>query len=274
MRDAGHINSLIKLTDFKMINRSNANLQQIVPTSAWIEDCSQAAVDHKQQWCGSGKEISMANRPDFAFRLKSYEAKLLHRQFLLHNGIHSTSETFQFVISTVDAKFDGHSGSWPASGVRALKRQLRTLSVDQTLIKPFDSVYSSMTARLTKICTSIFESFDARRSRVALSLVGLDIELQPHQSMGVCVMLHELVTNALKHGFPKRHSGLVSVEFGVDQHSVCHLIVRDDGVGKPALRRRTTGLALVKGFAHLLQGTLEFVPSPKKTARVSFPFDG
>jgi two-component sensor histidine kinase len=150
---------------------------------------------------------------------------------------------------------------------------LRRLSgTHHQLFGPGDRFGSSLKARLTGISSSLFESFGRSSALVALSLNVADIELRRDQEICVCLMAQELVANALKHGFPRDRSGLVSIELSVDPGSVCHLTVADDGVGRCALRHGT-GLALVRGFASLLGGDLELHFNQGTTARVSFPVD-
>ena len=203
--------------------------------------------------------------------LNRRDRQILYQQLMLDEVIHRTSNTLQRVISAVDAQIAAVSDVWKAHDLRTLKTQLRKLAgVHHQLYGPGDCLGLSLKARLTGICASIFESFGRSSALVALSLNVADIELPRHQEICLCLMSQELVTHALKHGFPRDRSGLVSIELCVDPDSICHLIVTDNGVGRCA-SHFGVGLDLVRGFASVLEGQLELHFDQGVTAKVSFP---
>ena len=205
--------------------------------------------------------------------IKKRDRQILYQQLLLEEVIHRTNNTLQRAISAVDAQIAVINDAWKARDLRALRGQLRRLSgTHHQLFGPGDCLGSSLKTRLTGISSSLFESFGRSSALVALSLKVADIELRQDQEICVCLMAQELVTNALRHGFPRDRSGLVSIELSVDPSSVCHLTVTDNGVGKCVLRHGT-GLALVRRFASLLEGDLELHFNEGTTAKVSFPVD-
>jgi two-component sensor histidine kinase len=205
--------------------------------------------------------------------IKKRDRQILYQRLLLEEVIHRTNTTLRRAISAVDAQIAVVNDVWKARDLRALRGQLRRLSgTHHQLFGPGDCLGSSLKARLTGISSSLFESFGRSSALVALSLKVADIELRQDQEICVCLMAQELVTNALKHGFPFDRSGLVSVELSVDLSSVCHLTVADNGVGRRAVRHGT-GLALVRGFASLLEGDLELHLNEGTTAKVSFPVE-
>jgi two-component sensor histidine kinase len=78
-------------------------------------------------------------------------------------------------------------------------------------------------------------------------------------------LANELITNALKHGFPGGLSGSVSVKLSsVDGISIWSLSVSDSGVGLPddfeSKRQGSLGLQLATGLANQLGGELRVGP--------------
>lgn len=88
------------------------------------------------------------------------------------------------------------------------------------------------------------------------------------------LIINELVTNAIKHAFPGRHSGSIHVSFEALE-DVLKLCVRDEGVGLTSSRSsRDTGESqnLVKGLANELRGTLDIESTSSGSSfRVSIP---
>jgi PAS domain S-box-containing protein len=115
----------------------------------------------------------------------------------------------------------------------------------------------------------------------AAAHIRLDKQLQPltlavEDAVHCGLILTELVTNALKHGFAGRAAGEVSVGIQAgDQSGSIRLWVRDNGVGMPlGLDWRQThslGLRLVGLLVEQMHGTLEVGGPPGTEFRVTFP---
>jgi two-component sensor histidine kinase len=77
------------------------------------------------------------------------------------------------------------------------------------------------------------------------------------------LILNELISNALKHGFPNRAAGEVRVTLRSGQDGRCTLCVEDSGVGISAglegNTNKSLGLRLVRSLAQQIRGTFELV---------------
>jgi len=240
--------------------------------SVCIEDPREHSLEHAEERLGIGGDLNNFDLSGIERRIGNLEAQLLYRQLLLEDVIHRTSNTLQVAISAFDAQIGLANDAWTARDLRDLRKQLLALlGAHRKLYASTDHLDSSLKTRLLEICSSVFESFGRRSARVALGVQAAEVLLRRHQEIGLRIMLHELVTNALKHGFPGESEGSVWVEFGVDEAAMCHLIVSDNGAGRPTLRQNASGLSLVNDFASFLEGQFEISWGPRKVAKVSFP---
>jgi PAS domain S-box-containing protein len=74
--------------------------------------------------------------------------------------------------------------------------------------------------------------FTARRDGVAIEAdVGEDIMMPAKQATYVGLIIHEIVTNSLKHAFPDDQKGKVRIAFCRTPAGAMELMVEDDGVG-------------------------------------------
>jgi two-component sensor histidine kinase len=99
------------------------------------------------------------------------------------------------------------------------------------------------------------------------SQIHLALKVEEHLVLGMnsailCGMLvHELVANALQHGFPEGRSGQISVELEEWRNRRFCLTVADDGVGFPESfdldSSNSMGMMLVRLFARQLEAHLE-----------------
>jgi len=99
--------------------------------------------------------------------------------------------------------------------------------------------------------------------------VGLD------QAIPCGLLVNELISNCIKHGFPNGHAGEIRVELQrVAESPRFRLCVSDNGVGLPAdfesRRTQSLGLQLVSGLARQLGGALEIGPGPEAVFTVVF----
>ena len=91
------------------------------------------------------------------------------------------------------------------------------------------------------------------------------------------LLINELVSNSLKHGFPNQRSGTIHIFLGVkdsEQEMLC-LKVEDDGVGLPENfnpRKSTSlGVSLITSLTQQLRGKLKFQNNPGASFEITFP---
>ena len=123
---------------------------------------------------------------------------------------------------------------------------------------------------------------DLRTALLAGRPVAVDFAIEPHplshqKAVTLGLIINELITNAVKYGFPDNRSGKIQVVFKkeADEFTLC---ISDDGVGMAQAvadgKSTGVGLELTRTLASQLGGTLEIAPCPRGTrVEVSFPAD-
>ncbi len=108
---------------------------------------------------------------------------------------------------------------------------------------------------------------------IAIETAGDDLELDAETATSVALVITELVSNALRHGYPEKNTGCITIS--VCQGTLIHtIIVSDDGCGfDPAKAREgSMGLSIVRATVQdKLKGKLHIASSPEGT-KVSFDF--
>ena len=88
------------------------------------------------------------------------------------------------------------------------------------------------------------------------------------------LIIHELVSNSLKHGFPDVRSGTIIIDFNRDETGLYTLTVGDNGIGLPNgldwEKPGTLGLSLINSLTKQLHGVVEFTGAPGTVCKVSF----
>jgi two-component sensor histidine kinase len=112
---------------------------------------------------------------------------------------------------------------------------------------------------------------------VQVENIHLDIE-----TMIPCgLIINELVSNALKHGFPGGRQGEIQVRFSQPSEATTEtgqpqitLTVKDNGIGLPhgfdLETTNTLGLTLVQGLAHQIGATIEINSKQGTELKITF----
>jgi len=128
---------------------------------------------------------------------------------------------------------------------------------------------------LRQLASHLFRSYQVSASRVVLETEVADVELGIDAAVPCGLILNELVSNALKYGFPEGREGTVRVELSKqDDQGRVALTVADDGVGIPTeigfWNTQTLGLRLVRSLVRQLDGDVEIDRSNGTRITVSF----
>jgi two-component sensor histidine kinase len=96
-------------------------------------------------------------------------------------------------------------------------------------------------------------------------------DLPEGHALPLAIILHELMSNAVRHAFPDGHRGSIAIAYSRASDGVS-LVVRDSGVGASALARGD-GLALVEGLVEHLGGgmSIETAPGQGVGVRIRLP---
>ena len=114
---------------------------------------------------------------------------------------------------------------------------------------------------LSKITSSIFQSYAVSPTQLKLKNEIEEIVIDINQASPLGLIINELISNALKYAFPKGRRGEVYVSMN-KLGEVFELIVMDDGVGMPVgldwKNSKTLGLKLVRTLVeNQLDGSIE-----------------
>jgi two-component sensor histidine kinase len=205
-------------------------------------------------------------------RIEKLESEIDFRELLLEEIIHRTKNTIQLAVVMLREKANAMNHGRSRCDVLDIEKQVLTLChAHDQFYRLNNTIGLSLSLRIEKACSSLRDSFGEQAGQIAFAFKVTEIPLQRHREVCVNLILQELVTNALKHAFPYGMRGIIMVNLGVDDHSICHLIVHDDGTGRPLHNQTSTGMRLAQAFASYLGGQLEITAGKGTTVEVSFP---
>lgn len=125
---------------------------------------------------------------------------------------------------------------------------------------------------LSRLAEGFKSLYPAIPVRVEANVSDITVDLD--RAVHVGLIVNELVTNALKHGFPRRQGGEVVVGLHLAGEQI-ELQVRDNGSGLPAdldlEQGQTLGLRIVHILARRLNAAVMVESTPGTTFAITFP---
>lgn len=122
---------------------------------------------------------------------------------------------------------------------------------------------------LQTLIAPLVDSMRGIHSKINLEIDVKNITLNINTSIPLGLLINEIVTNSLKHGFPNGMHGLVSIRISPCEYPNFILEIKDDGVGYPEVvsleNAETLGLQLISSLADQLMGEVERVYSERGT---------
>lgn len=93
-------------------------------------------------------------------------------------------------------------------------------------------------------------------------------------AQSLAIIVHELICNAVRHGFPDGGRGSVAIALSRSSDGIS-LVVRDTGVGSAGMKPGE-GLSMVTGLVEHLGGAIAFETAPHAGlgVRIRLPLDG
>jgi PAS domain S-box-containing protein len=114
---------------------------------------------------------------------------------------------------------------------------------------------------LERIAHHIFESYQISPGSIHLDVRSEAVFLSIEKAVPLSLIINELITNSIKHAFPKGLSGEIRIDFSLE-NSRYRLIYQDSGPGIPdkgAIEKPDTlGMQLIRGLAGQLNGTVRY----------------
>jgi two-component sensor histidine kinase len=130
-----------------------------------------------------------------------------------------------------------------------------------------------LTAFLEGLAADILEAAGARNIVCVVEVVPARLELP--RLVALSLLINELITNSVKHGFAGRESGTITVKLDREAETLV-LQVQDNGAGfagEPS-GGRSLGMTIIRSLAGQLGGEMSWSRAGGTTARLTFPARG
>jgi two-component sensor histidine kinase len=204
----------------------------------------------------------------------SLKAETQRANLLLHEVNHRVANKLQFVLSFLrsqsrhlrneEARKALDAVASRVLAVTALQRHIATMMTEAPAVR-IDTFISAIAG-------------DLRKTLPDPNLFKITVQAEPVEFAGADtvafgLIMNELITNAIKHGFPGRMKGSIAVRFASQPDGGAYVFeVEDDGVGMEPKAEASPdgepGSPIVRELANLIGGSVVYEPArPDDTRR-------
>ena len=201
---------------------------------------------------------------------------LREKEFLLKEVYHRVKNNLQIVSSLLRLQASRLENPIAQAALYDMQHRVRSMAlIHEHLYRSEDLTQVDLAAYLKQLCEQLFRALGSNSGAIRLHLDLAPVQLGIDQTIPCGLLVNELFSNALKHGFPNGRAGEVRVELQpLADGPGWRLRVADDGVGLPAgfdLKHLTTlGLQLIGDLSRQIGGRLEIGPGPGAVFEIVF----
>jgi PAS domain S-box-containing protein len=197
-------------------------------------------------------------------QVESYlKASLREKETLIQEIHHRVKNNLQVVSSLLGLQAHMIADPQLRAPFEESKARIQTIAlVHQQLYRSGTLAQIDFAVYLRDLATRVVRSSGLDQGRPALEISAEEVYLPSETAIPCGLLLHELLSNCIRHAFPEGRTGTIGITFRRHPNGLYVLTVRDDGAGlPPGLDVHTPaslGLRLVHLLAEQLHGTLTF----------------
>lgn len=212
------------------------------------------------------------------FRLRVEEhlaGSLKEKEALLQEIHHRVKNNLQIVSSLLSLQARATGNDEAAAILRESQSRVRTMGIiHDELYQDTDISHIVVGEYVRRLAKHVVASISASPDQITLHVDTDDSLLDMEDAVACGIIVNELVSNTVKHAFPKGTPGTIAVSFRRDASGRCVLQVADNGIGsaEPIDTQNTSslGLRLVKTLVGQIGGTFDIQQADGTLCSITF----
>ncbi|MCW2313962.1 PAS domain S-box protein [Rhodoferax antarcticus] len=229
------------------------------------------AEGHISHYVAVKEDITQRKQADLAL-----QNSLREKVALLNEVHHRVKNNLQVITSLLRLEVGRSAQPDTRSVLKDMQSRIYAMALlHESLYRSGTFASVELGAYLKQLATQTFRTQSGLGGDVRLLLEMSAVNVGMDQAAPCGLLVNELLSNCLKHGFPEQRSGQVVVSLQPSGRTGWwQLSVRDTGVGLPgdfeARRTQSLGLQLASDLARQIGGQLNVGPGPGATFSVVF----
>ncbi len=187
---------------------------------------------------------------------------LKEKEVLLKEIHHRVKNNLQVIISLLDLQSDKVADRIALEALRECQNRVKSISlIHERLYQSRDLAHVDFPEYISMLMDNLLRSYGVSGDRVRMKIDVMDVQMGLDTAIPCGLIIHELVSNALKHAFPGGRSGEIRVGLYADGDRN-FLVVSDNGAGFRGVTDFRTvsslGLQLVDTLTSQINGNIDF----------------
>ncbi len=210
-------------------------------------------------------EVSERKRAEEALK-----SALKEKEVLLREIHHRVKNNMQVISSLLSLQAHNAKDERLIEAFKESQGRVRAMAlIHETLYRSDDMATIDLREYLSTLAQNLIQAYQTTPGRMNLRVEAEKVALGLDQAVPLGLILNELVSNSLKHAFPRRQEGTILVGAKSIGGQEVEVAVGDDGVGLPPevdwRRTKSLGLQLVVGLVESQLGGSVAVSSERGT---------
>jgi PAS domain S-box-containing protein len=242
-------------------------------TRFWASGALTSMLDDKGRLRGFAKV--MRDETERRRAEEQLRTSLREKEVLLQEIHHRVKNNLQVITSLLRLQ-SGHASDESTRGMfeEARNRVQAIAGIHELLYRSPDLARIDFGAYLNRLARDLFSFYGIDTNRLQLAIEVKHTGLGVNKAIPCGLIVNELLTNSLKHGFHDGRQGTVRVSLEC-LNGECILVVEDDGLGFPEgfdwEQADSLGLQLVKVLSAQLDGSVDVERGTGTCFKISFP---
>jgi PAS domain S-box-containing protein len=191
------------------------------------------------------------------------ENTLKEKEVLLKEIHHRVKNNLQVISSLLNLQSNFIKDEKMTEIFKESRNRVRSMAlVHEKLYQSKDLSRINVSEYLKDLTSFLFSSYRTEPNAIRLKLEIEDIYLGVNFVINLGLITNELISNSLKHAFPGKKSGEISVKMYSGNDDSITLVVKDNGVGFPEnldyTSTKSLGLQLVNSLVLQYRGNIDF----------------
>jgi PAS domain S-box-containing protein len=214
--------------------------------------------------------IDITERKQAQEKIKS---SLKEKEILLKEIHHRVKNNLQAISSLLSLQAGKFQEIQLHEAFNQMKNRIKSIAlVHEKLYSSHNLAHIEFAEQIRCIVHELVLAYGSDETKVEMEMDTIDIELE--KAVPLSLILNELVSNALIHGFPDRSPGTLQISLhAADKHAVT-LMIRDNGKGFPESidfnDSSSLGLTLINALVHQIDGSIELNKEKGTTFTIKF----
>lgn len=221
----------------------------------------------------------LASVVDITERKKSEEklkSSLREKEILLSEIHHRVKNNLQIIDSLIGMQSENVTNKQVLSAFQESQNRVRSIAmIHQILYESQDFSKVEIEHVMQILVENLTQSYGIGEDQVKINLDVASVHLPIDKSIPLGLIVNELISNILKHAFPRGKKGALFLKVRQNDSQEIEFVVEDNGIGiDENINLETTtslGLSLVQTLVDQLGGTLDIHRSNPTRFSIVFP---